>query len=184
MDTERDNDKTSDSAPPSNAVLFRMLLVLKLKLFAGYILDGFAPFVAVIALIVAVMAMNNNQDSHAQLSQSAAAIESLSASLQASKSELEMLKAALEQEKLSLELERKKQDERMTLIIQNVSKLQVKMKVSPTLEDQIHPLVSSSVIQPAIAPASNKSLVLSGANKISSEQIDTIKNEISKFNNK
>ncbi len=206
MERERENDKTSDSkladdsAPPSKAVLFRMLVLLKLKLIASYILLGFAPFVAVIALIVAVMAMNSNKISNAQISQNAAEIESMSASLQTSKSELEKLKAkaALAQEKLSQENERKKQDERMTLIIQSVSKLQVKMKVSPTLAEQIHPVVSRSMIQPVIAPAvtvpvpvpvpvpaasaPTKSLLPSGAHKKSDDQIDKLKDAINKFN--
>lgn len=34
------------------------LVRLKLKLISNYLLDGFAPFVAVIALIVAVIAVN------------------------------------------------------------------------------------------------------------------------------
>ncbi len=202
MERERENDKTSDSkladdsAPPSKAVLFRMLVVLKLKLIGRYILYGFAPFVAIIALIVAVMAMNNNKASNAQISQNVAAIESLRASLQASKNELGKLKAALAQEKLSQENERTKQDERMTLIIQSVSKLQVKMKVTPTLEEQIHPVVRSSVIQPIIAPAPAataqaavptasapvKAPVLSGVDKKSSSQIDILKDAINKFN--
>ena len=115
-----------------------MLVLLKLKLFSSYILDGFAPVVAAIALIVAVMAISGNKSGQAEFAQNAAKISSLSESLLASKAEVEKLKAVIEQEKIAKDEERKKQDEQMTKIIQGVSKLQAKMKVSPTLDEQMH----------------------------------------------
>lgn len=124
--------------PPSKGQILRKLVLLKLKLAGVYVLDGFAPVVAVIAVIVAVMAINGNKSGQAGLAQNTARIASLSENLLASKAEVEKLKTALAQEKLSKEDERKKQNEQMATIIQGVSKLQAKMKVSPTLEEQLH----------------------------------------------
>jgi hypothetical protein len=134
---EENSNAADDSTPPSNKERFRMPLRLKLKTIANYAVDGIVPAVAVIALIVAVMATNGNKSSHTQLGQNAAMIETLSASLAASRNELEKLKAEIAQEKSSKEAENKTQDERMVKVVQNLNHLQVKMKVSPTLEQQL-----------------------------------------------
>jgi hypothetical protein len=131
-----DNSATDTDKLPTNAQLLRMLVMMKLKLIASYLLDGFAPVVAVIAVIVAVMAINGNKAGHAELAQSSARIASLSESLLAAKAEVEKLKALIAQEKLLKEEERKKRDEELAKIIQGVSKLQTKLKVTPTLEEQ------------------------------------------------
>jgi predicted nucleic acid-binding Zn-ribbon protein len=93
--------------------------------------------VAVLALTVAVIAVTSNQSSQAQVSKAAAQIENLNTSLSASQSELEKLKAAMAQEKNIQDNERKKLDDRMTIIIQNITPLQKKLKISPTLEEQL-----------------------------------------------
>ncbi len=180
MDTEEKSEKSRGSKDAdvgktlSSAALLRMLIMLKLKLIGNYVLDGFAPFVAAIALIVAVIAVNSNKSSQeqlgqnaVQLGQNAAAIASMNASLLIAKGELEKLKVATAQEKSLQEEERKKQNERMTQIIQSVSKLQLKVKISPTLEEQMHPPVSSSAVQlPAsAASAPVKTIGLSGKDK-------------------
>lgn len=163
-DPAQENEKTSDrnaaevANTPTNAQLLRTLVLLKLKLAGGYILDGFAPVVAVIALIVAVMAINGNKSGQAELAQNTAKIASLSESLLASKAEVEKLKIALAQEKLSKEEQRNKQDEQTTKIIQGVSKLQVKMKVSPTLEEQFHQPVAALIATPPVVTATPATL--------------------------
>lgn len=113
---------------------------------AHYALLGFAPAVAVLALTVAVIAVTSNQSSQAQLSKAAAQIENLNTSLSASQSELEKLKAAMAQEKNIQDNERKNLDDRMTIIIQNITPLQKKLKISPTLEEQLRQ-PSSAVTQ-------------------------------------
>jgi len=69
---------------------------LKLKFISHYVLDGF----------------NGNKSGQAQLSQSAAKIDSLSASLLTSKAELEKLKVAIAQQKSLHKGVSNKQDER------------------------------------------------------------------------
>jgi len=151
---EQENEKSADSeagegTTPTNAELFRMLAILKLKLVANYVLDGFPPVVAVIALIVAVIAMNENKSTQAQLSNAIAKIDSMSASMQMeSKGELDKVKAAMAQERLLYEEERNKQNERAAQLVQNISKLQVKMKISPTLEEQLRLPVAVSAVVP------------------------------------
>lgn len=144
--------EAGESTPPTNAELFRMLAILKLKLVANYVLDGFPPVVAVIALIVAAMAMSDNKSTQAQLSKAIAKIDSLSASIQtASKGELDKINAAMAQEKLLHEEERKKQNEQAAQLIQSLSKLQVKMKISPTLEEQLRLPAAVSAVVPSAA---------------------------------
>jgi len=193
------NKETDVSAKPSKADLVR----LKMKLISSYVIDGFAPFVAVIALIVAVIAVNGNKSGQAQLSQSAAKIDSMaakidsmSAILLASRAELEKLKAAKAQENSLQQAENKKQDERLIPVIQSISKLQVKMKISPTLEEQLHqpasaaasapPLLAASAVSaPAAAVAvPAKADVATGADKKPGAQVQILKEAINKFNKK
>jgi hypothetical protein len=190
-----DSKAADDVRQPSNAELFRMLLRLKLKHYAGYVLDGFAPFVAVAALIIAVIALNGNKSSQAQLvqlSQHAARIESLNASLLASRDELEKLKAAMAQEKALQEAAHSKQDERVTQIIPSVSRLQAKMKISPTLEEQMHQ--PAAAVAPADASATTpavkttaeplKAAVLPAIEKKPGDRMSVLKESIEKFNKK
>lgn len=198
---EHDSGISSDSKPaddvrqPSNAQLFRILLRLKLRLYAGYVLDGFAPFVAVVALIVAVIAVNGNKSSQAQLgqlSQYAARIESLNTSLLASRVELETLKAAMAQEKAMQEAVHNKQDERVSQIIPSVSKLQAKMKISPTLEQQMHqPLAAFVPADASATPVAFKTAaepvqaaVLADTEKKPGDRMQVLKESIEKFNKK
>ena len=192
------NKETDVSAKPPKADLVR----LKMKLISSYVIDGFAPFVAVIALIVAVIAVNGNKSGQAQLSQSAAKIDSMaakidsmSAILLASRAELEKFKVAKAQENALQQAENKKQDERLTPVIQSISKLQVKMKISPTLEEQLHqpasaaaaapPLATSAVSAPAAAVAvPAKADVATGADKKPGAQAQILKEAINKFNKK
>lgn len=139
-----DDKKGGDSSTPSNAEPARMLVRMKLKLIANYAMDGLIPAVAVIALIVAVMAINGNKSGLAQLGKATAMIDSLSASLLASNRELEKLKTTMAAEKSMQEQENKNQNEMMKKIIQNVSPIQSKMKITPTLQEQL--------LQPAPLP--------------------------------
>ena len=183
-----DGKDTGDSTPPSK-------VGAKLKLIANYAMRGFAPVVAILALIIAVLAFTGNKSSQVQLSNVVVKIDSINASLSASKGELEKLKAAMAQVKIMQEDERKQQDEKNNhqdeqalKIIQNVSKMQVKMRISPTLEDQLRqPVIASAVgavpatVAPAAAPVA-KAAVPTGNDKKYSPQVQAIKDAIDKLN--
>jgi hypothetical protein len=108
----------------------------KLKLVAHYAMLGFAPVVSVIALGVALFATGNHSD-RAQISELNSRIEKLNASLSAPKEEMENLKFSMSREKSQRADERKKDEEREVKIVQGISRLQEKLKVVPTLEEQL-----------------------------------------------
>ena len=87
MDSELENEKSGDrktgedEAPLSKAAVIRK----KLMLVAGYMMDGFAPVVAVTALIVAVIAFNGNKSGQIMVEQSASRLDSVNANLTATK---------------------------------------------------------------------------------------------------
>lgn len=145
MERDREQDRSreeeDDNAPASKADLARA----KLKLFARYAMLAFAPVVSIAALVVAVIAAS---DHHAQsestlLKDMTSRIESLNASLSETKGELDNLKFATAREKTLRAEERKKADERDTKIVQNLSHLQTKLKVSPTLDEQLREAASA-----------------------------------------
>lgn len=120
---------------------------LQMKVVAHYALMGLAPLLAVAALAVAVMALMGSRSGHEQLEQNAAAIANLTASLNASKAEVDKLKLNALKETSAQNERLKKMDERMNLVIQNVIPLQVKLKMSPTLDQQLS-LPASAVVAP------------------------------------
>lgn len=144
-----DGKAADDSTSPSKAIF--------LKRIVNYAILGFAPVVAILALVIAVIAVTGNQPgqtnqaSQTQFSKAATEIDGMSASLSASKDELERLKAAMAHEKT-------RQEERMTIIIRNITELQVIMHISPTLDEELHQPAkasapTSSVTSAATAPA-------------------------------
>jgi len=177
-----DSKAADDSIHTSKAELVRS----KLKLIANYAMRGFAPVVAVLALVIAVIAVIGNQSSKAQIGKDAARIDKMSASLLASKGELEKLKAAMAKEKAMQEEERKKQNERVTKIIQNATQLQVKMKITPTLEEQLLQAAIASAATPSVASAVAPvaATVSTGADKRPGDKVQAIKDAIEKFNKK
>lgn len=156
----------------------------KLKLAAHYVMLGFAPLVAVAALVVALMAMSGNRASEEQANKAIAAADSLGKSLEATKSEMEMLRLAIAQEKNGDEEERRKQDELAAKIVQNISQLQTKLKVSPTLELQLQPPASAPVAAPAAAPAAAPGAAAgaTGVSRKPAPEVQAIKEAIEKFN--
>ena len=134
------DSKAAKDSPASSKI---SVLPLKLKLIADYAMRG-SPVLAVLALIFAVVAVVSNLSSQAQLSMTSSKLESVNASLSASKVELEKLKATITQDKTMQEEERKKQNEVVSEIIRNVTNLQIKMKVYPTLEEQLVQPTSTS----------------------------------------
>lgn len=126
----RDIDAEEDTPVPENDAH------AKLKLVAHYAMLGFAPVISIVALGVALFATGNHSD-RAQISELNSRVEKLSASLSASREELENLKFSMSREKSQRSDERKKEEERDTKIIQNVTRLQEKLKIVPTLEEQL-----------------------------------------------
>jgi hypothetical protein len=164
----------------------------KLTLAGNYIMLGLAPFIAICALAIAVYAITQNQSGEDQLSMSKIKIDSLNLSLSATKGELEKLKVAIAQKNGFQEEVNKKQDERVMKIIQNVTPLQVKLKISPTLEEQLRQAEATSAVAPAIASsvtaasaASSVAAASAVANanaKHSLPQVKVMKEAIEKYN--
>ena len=157
MDRDRSRDAEEEDNTPSKADLARA----KLKIIARYVLIGFAPVVSVAALIIGVIAISNtqSQSDRTKLGELESRIDSLNANLSETKSELENLKFTQSREKAMRGDEHKKLDEQDAKIIQSVTLLQTKLKVSPTLEEQLRAPASSpasvgAAFAPAVAPVS------------------------------
>lgn len=130
MDRDIDREDESEEAPAAGQQ-FRA----KLKVVAHYALLT-SPVLAFLALVLAGAALILGRSAPPAVD-SSARIESLSASLTETKNELESLKFTLARERSQRAEERKKAEEREAAIIQHVSRLQSKSKVSPTLEEQL-----------------------------------------------
>jgi hypothetical protein len=100
---------------------------------------------SVLALIFAVLAYSGNQANRTQLVQANSRIDTISAIQSESKGELDIFKVPLAHERSVLAEERRKQAEHEAKIIKDVTQLQVKMKVSPTLEEQLREGASAPV---------------------------------------
>jgi hypothetical protein len=114
----------------------------KLKLVVHYAMLGFAPVISIVALGVALFATGNHSD-RAQISELNSRVEKLNASLSASREELENLKFNMTREKSQRADERKKEEEHDTKFIQSITHLQEKLKIVPTLEEQLRAPVST-----------------------------------------
>ncbi len=145
MERDREQDRSreeeEDNAPASKADLARA----KLKFIARYAMLAFAPVVSIAALVVAMIAASSHHSPSdgTQLSELTSRIESLSTSLSETRGELDNLKFAMGHEKTLRAEERKKADELDTKIVQSLSHLQAKLKVSPTFEEQLREVVSA-----------------------------------------
>lgn len=155
MERDRESDAEDGDNAPSKADLVRA----KLKVVAHYAVIGFAPVVSVVALVVGVIALINSpsQADRSKLKELTARIDSLNANLTDTKNDLESLKLSFAREKNMHADERKKLDEQDAKIIQSVTRLQAKLKVSPTLEMQLReaasaPAVASAASAPAAVP--------------------------------
>lgn len=141
-----ENKKAADGTAPSKSGAAGLMM----KRILGYAMMGLAPLVAVVALVVAVLAMMGNQSIKTQIGKDAATIESLNANLSASKAEVEKLKAAMLKDAALQNEKIKKQEERTTLIVQSITPLQTKLKISPTLDAQLSGGVIAAVPVPTI----------------------------------
>jgi hypothetical protein len=150
-----DSNRPSDSRATEEAaeVPKTSLLQQNLAVAKRYIMPGLVPSISICALVIAVYALTQNQSGDEQFNKTKIKIDGLNLSLSATKGELEKLKAAVAQTNLLQEDVNKKQDERAMNIIQNVTPLQVKLKISPTLEEQLRQTAAASAIAPAVAPS-------------------------------
>lgn len=145
---DHDRDAEDDDAPPPE-----FDIRAKLKHAAHYAMLGFAPVVSVLALGVALFATGNHPEP-AQPDNLKSNIEILNLSLLATKSELENLKFSVSREKSLRGEERKKKEEIDARIIRHVTRLQEKLKISPTLEEQLRADVKAAAAAQAAIQAS------------------------------
>lgn len=125
----------------------------RLKPILHYAMLGFAPFVAVLALVVAALALGKVHTMQALLDTTNASLNQANAALSISQLQLKKLEAAEVPEKAAHEAAEKKQDELTAKIIQNLTPLQTKLKIHPTLEEQLNPPASAVPAAPAAAAA-------------------------------
>lgn len=158
MDRDRERASEEDDAEPSKADAAGGML----KTVARYAMIGFAPVVSVVALIFGIIAMTNHQSQadRVKLGELTATLAGLNSSLSETRGELENLKFTLSREKALRSEERKKLDERVVTIVENVSRLQVKLKIAPTLETQLREAASAPVAATSVANAAPASAVV------------------------
>lgn len=158
----------------------------KMQRIVQYAIPAVALLVAIAALVFAMLAGNGSKDSQEQLSKADAKIEALTASLSAAKGEVDQLKALLAQDKALREKTRKEQDELVARIVQNIIPIQTKLKIKPTLNEQLQQPMSA----PDIAPAASTHAVPPSAHLVTettpdskpSPQAQAVKKAIEQFN--
>lgn len=123
----------------------------KLKKLAHILMPGLAPALAVAALLLALVAMIQNRADPVLVGQQAARIESMNASLSTARSDVESLKLILARDRSLRTEERKRFEERQLIVVQNISSLQSRLKVAPTLSEQLKKLETA----PAVPHADN-----------------------------
>ncbi|OIR15349.1 hypothetical protein GALL_36710 [mine drainage metagenome] len=181
MDRDRSREAEEDDSPPSKADLARA----RLKIIARYVMIGFAPVVSAAALIIGVIAISNtqSQSDRTKFSELESRIDSLNASLSETKGELENLKFTQSREKTMRGEEYKKLDAQGARVIQSVTLLQTKLKVSPTLEEQLRAPASSPLPAPVgaasapavapVSPATNKTQAVTSELAVAKKPVAT-----------
>jgi uncharacterized protein YoxC len=159
------------------------LMKQKLTVVGHYVMLGLAPVISICALVIAVYAVTGNQSGEEQLNKSKVKIDNLNTTLLATKSELEKLKAVIAQTNGLEEDVNKKQDERVTKIIQNITPLQMKLKIFPTLEEQLRQAAIASAVAPAVASGVPvASAVAATTDKTPTPHVKAMKEAIDKYN--
>jgi hypothetical protein len=159
---DRDIEREDEEATPAEGVPLRA----RLKVVAHYALLA-SPVLALLALVLAITALILGRTASPP-DDSKARIETLSATLAETKNELESLKFAMARERSARVDEHRQTEERDELVVQHVTRLQTKLKVTPTLEDQLKapahsapvavsaPVAAPTVVQPAPAAVVEK----------------------------
>lgn len=118
-----------------------------------YIVTGVAAFIAVGALGTAIFALNSNRAMQEQLDTNKSNIRKIANVLNEARVEVKRLNIALAQEKAATRQARAKHEELMTKVVQNLSPLQTRLKIHPTLEEQLRQAEAA-----ASAPAATSTL--------------------------
>ncbi len=175
--TDRKDDGDKASAPKA----------ARLKTWASkggqYIAEGFAPVVSLVALVTAVIAVTGNQAAQTQLKDGLAKVNGMNAGLLTIRGDLEKIKMTLAQEKSLQDGERKKLDESLAKIIQGLTRVQAKLKLSPTVEEQLRLPDSTSAVTPA--PSSAKApvpVVAASPEKKRNPQVKAMMDAIKDYN--
>lgn len=117
----------------------------KLKRILVIVVSGLSPVLALFAIGVAVYALSGSRTERTQTEKYASAIEATNAGLAASRQELDKLKlsaAALARENAELTDKLKKQEALLARVVQNITPVQARLKMAPTLESQLQQLAS------------------------------------------
>ncbi len=133
---DHDRDAEEDDVP-SQGIDIRA----KLKQIIHYASLGFAPVVSIVALVIAILAPGDRAD-QTQLGELKSNIDFMNLGVLGSRSELENIKLSILREKSI----RRKADEIDARIIQNVTQLQKKLKITPTLEEQLRAAAKAAAV--------------------------------------
>jgi hypothetical protein len=109
----------------------------KIKLIFHIVKTSILPLIAALALAIAFVANENNKMSTEQLTKAKNQIEILNKDILATQIEIKKLQTELAEEMSLQDASQKQKDERTTLIIQQVSALQKKMRIHPNIEENI-----------------------------------------------
>ena len=146
-----------------------------------YVMMGFGPFVAVLALMFAIISMARIPSLQAKMADADAKIQKLNTDLASSRIELAKLKDALRQEISARTLDDQKRDQMTATIIRNITPLQLKLRIHPTLEEQLGSTAAASGVPvttpPSSAPAGSKA-----DGKKPPDQVKSMMDAIKKFN--
>lgn len=142
---------------------------------ALYAALGIGLLLGIVALIFALLAISRINPLQTEIDSTESKIKKLNSELNATRFELKKAREAVQLEQSAREEENKKQDELSSKIIENVVPLQKKLKISPTLQEQLQP---ASAVQPAASNAAAPQK----AEKPHSPQVKSMLEAIKKFN--
>lgn len=165
---ESDEQAATDSAAPS-----------ALNTLLHYLQLGAGPVLGLLALVVAVIAISGTRSLQDRIGDDAEKIKKLSADLTASQIELKKMRNAMQQDNASEEEELKKQQELDAKLVQNLSRVQAKLKIAPTLEEQLQPAASASAVPAASAVSAT---TVPAGSKPQSPQVKSMIEAIKQFN--
>lgn len=190
MSSENENEAVSapaeKSKPSGAAAQVKAPKGEKMQRIVQYAIPAITLIVAIAALVFAVLTGNGSKGNQEELGKAGAKIEALTASLAATKSELDQFKALWAQEKALREKVRKEQDDMTARIVQNIVPIQTKLKLKPTLDEQLQqPMSIQAAVQVANTHAATPSahLVTEAAPEAKpSPQVQAVKKAIEQFN--
>ncbi|MDZ4201385.1 MAG: hypothetical protein U1C96_04465 [Gallionella sp.] len=96
-----------------------------------------APLLAMLAIAIALIAVSENRSGQEQMGKLRTQIKELSAAMSESKDELDLLKATTARDKSAWRDEQDTAKAREAEIIRHVTAAETKLKISPTLEQQL-----------------------------------------------